>query len=60
MAGGNALTVQGPGDVNGDGNPDILVGGVIYLGNGSGFTAQTNFTPGPGARTSWAMTTATA
>jgi len=45
-AGGNALTVQGPGDVNGDGNPDVLVGGVIYLGNGKDFTAQTNFTPG--------------
>ena len=49
MTGGNALTVQGPADVNGDGNPDILVGGVLYLGNGSGFTAQTPFTPGPGA-----------
>ena len=49
MAGGNALTVQGPGDVNGDGNPDVLVGGVVYLGNGTTFTAQTNFTPGLGA-----------
>jgi hypothetical protein len=47
--GGNALTVQGPGDVNGDGNPDVLVGGVIYLGNGKTFTAQTPFTPGLGA-----------
>ena len=33
--GGDALVVQGPGDVNGDGAPDVFVGGVIYLGDGS-------------------------
>jgi hypothetical protein len=43
--GGDALFVQGPADVNGDGLPDVLVGGVLYLGNGHGFTPQTNFTP---------------
>jgi hypothetical protein len=48
-AGGDALSVAGPGDVNGDGNPDILVGGVIYLGDGKAFTAQTNFAPGRGS-----------
>ena len=31
-AGGDALIVQGPGDVNGDGAPDVFVGGVLYLG----------------------------
>ena len=44
--GGDALVVQGAGDVNGDGAPDVFVGGVIYLGTGNGFAAQTNFTPG--------------
>ena len=44
--GGDALLVQGAGDVNGDGAPDVFVGGVVYLGTGSGFVAQTNFTPG--------------
>ena len=45
-AGSDATVVQGHGDVNGDGAPDIYVGGVFYLGNGSGFVAQANFTPG--------------
>jgi len=45
-ASGGALTVQGPGDVNGDGAPDVYVSGVLYLGDGSGFAAQANFTPG--------------
>jgi hypothetical protein len=44
--GGDALIVQGPGDVNGDGAPDVFVGGVLYLGTGNGFAPQTNFTPG--------------
>jgi hypothetical protein len=45
-AGGDALFVQGPGDVNGDGAPDVFVSGIVYLGTGTGFTAQTNFAPG--------------
>ena len=45
-AGGDALVVQGAGDVNGDGAPDVFVGGVVYLGTGSGFAAQTSFAPG--------------
>jgi len=44
--GGDALIVQGPADVNGDGAPDVFVGGVVYLGTGSGFAAQANFAPG--------------
>ena len=60
MPGGNALTVQGPGDVNGDGNPDVLVGGVIYLGNGKALHGADQLHAGAEPRTSWAMTTATA
>jgi hypothetical protein len=45
-AGGDALSVHGPGDVNGDGAPDVYVGGVLYLGSGHGFAPQTNFSPG--------------
>jgi hypothetical protein len=47
--GGNALIVQGPGDVNGDGAPDVAVGGAIYLGDGTGFTLQADFVPSPNA-----------
>ena len=46
VPGGDALVVRGAGDVNGDGAPDVFVGGVVYLGTGSGFAAQTSFTPG--------------
>ena len=46
VPGGDALVVWGAGDVNGDGAPDVFVGGIIYLGTGSGFVAQTSFTPG--------------
>jgi hypothetical protein len=45
-AGGDALVVQGAGDVNGDGAPDVFVGGVVYLGTGNGFAPQTDFAPG--------------
>ena len=58
-AGGDALIVQGPGDVNGDGAPDVFVGGVLYLGTGNGFAPQASFTPGTSAPTSSATTTAT-
>jgi hypothetical protein len=46
QTGGDALIVQGPADVNGDGAPDVFVGGVLYLGTGSGFAPQANFAPG--------------
>ena len=43
----DATVVQGSGDVNGDGAPDIFVSGVFYLGDGAGgFIAQANFMPG--------------
>jgi hypothetical protein len=45
----DALIVRGPGDVNGDGAPDVSVGGAIYLGDGSGFTLQATFTASPTA-----------
>ena len=45
-SGGDALRVQGYGDVNGDGAPDVYVGGLLYLGSGDGFTAQANFAAG--------------
>jgi len=44
--GGDALVVQGPGDVNGDGAPDVYVGGALYLGSDGGFAIQSDFTPG--------------
>jgi hypothetical protein len=46
VPGGDALVVRGAGDVNGDGAPDVFVGGVVYLGTGNGFTPQANFVPG--------------
>ncbi len=46
VPGGDALVVRGAGDVNGDGAPDVFVGGVVYLGTGNGFAPQTSFTPG--------------
>jgi hypothetical protein len=45
-AGADALVVQGYGDVNGDGAPDIEVGGTVYLGANGGFTAQADFNAG--------------
>jgi hypothetical protein len=44
QAGGDALVVQGPADVNGDGAPDVFVGRMLYLGTGHGFAPQTGFT----------------
>jgi len=45
-AGADAVIVRGYGDVNGDGNPDIEVGGTVYLGGNGEFTAQANFNAG--------------
>jgi hypothetical protein len=45
-AGPEALVVQGYGDVNGDGAPDIEVDGTVYLGGNGGFTAQAGFDAG--------------
>jgi hypothetical protein len=42
-SGGDASVVQGPADVNGDGAPDLYVGGALYLSSGSGLTAQPGF-----------------
>ncbi|HEY7372624.1 MAG TPA: VCBS repeat-containing protein [Polyangia bacterium] len=42
--GGDASFVQGPADVNGDGAPDLYVGGALYLSSASGLVAQANFT----------------
>jgi hypothetical protein len=43
---GDGLAVRGPADVNGDDAPDVLVGGILYLGTGTGFAPQAGFTPG--------------
>ena len=52
QAGGDARLVQGPADVNGDGAPDVYVGGLLYLGTGHGFVAQAGFSSfGPGGFT---------
>ncbi len=45
--GNDALLVQGPADVNGDGAPDVYVGGAIYFGGAATFTAQAGVIAGP-------------
>jgi hypothetical protein len=40
---GDASVVQGPADVNGDGSPDLFVGGALYLSGAAGLTAQAGF-----------------
>ncbi|HVZ86343.1 MAG TPA: VCBS repeat-containing protein [Polyangia bacterium] len=43
---GDASTVQGPSDVNGDGMPDLFVGGALYLSSAGGLLAQPGFAAG--------------
>jgi hypothetical protein len=40
---GDASVVQGPADVNGDGMPDLYVGGALYLSSTAGLAAEAGF-----------------
>jgi hypothetical protein len=46
---GDASVVQGPGDVNADGMPDLSVGGALYLSSAAGLVVEAGFASSAGS-----------